>query len=420
LALGLPADTGYREMVEFIKRRIEKQIEPVELVSGPVKENIIEGDAVNLDEFPVPWYSPLDGGRYINTHCSVVTMDPDTKRMNIGTYRGMLGDDEKSISVLLVRGQHWGVHFTKYERRGEAMPVAVVYGWDPTLLMYAGAPLIHPDCSEYELLGGLRGEPVELVKCETSDLYVPATAEIVVEGRISADPETFQYEGPFGEFPGFYAGEKSKKPVIHVDCITHREDPIFRGGLTGYSPGHVAEAMFWGVPIRAAVIWRCLELAGIHGVTGVWGSPVTNLTNVRIQIDKTYRGQAKRVAHVMAGIPGSAHRGKNIIVVDKDIDIFDDAAVEWALAYRTNVGMGDVQFFLDTPGNPLDPSVPLPQRDVMKYGAGKWNRLFIDATVNWDLEPEEQYGGKREPPLCTEIDPETASRIDRRWKEYGF
>ena len=91
------------------------------------------------------------------------------------------------------------------------------------------------------------------------------------------------------------------------------------------------------------------------------------------------------------------------------------------MAYRTNADMGDFQFFAGTPGNPLDPSTPLPLRDARKYGgAGKWTRVFIDATVNWELEPEEQYGGQRQPPLCTEVSPATAAVVESRWEEYGF
>lgn len=420
LALGLPGETGYRQIVEFMKQRLEKRLDPVKVASGPVKENIIKGDAVNLYDLPVPMWNHLDGGRYINTYATQVTMDPDTKIMNLGIYRGMIGDDEKSIPVLLSKSQHWGIHFSKYEERGEDMPVAVVFGWDPTFTIYSGTALVHPDCSEYELLGGLRGEPVELVKCETSDLYVPASAEIVIEGRISPDPKTYQMEGPFGEYPGFYAGVKQPKPVIHVDCITHRNDPIFRGGIVGHSPGHASEGMYWLGPAHCAIIWRALELAGVPNVTGVWGPPLAHLTNLRVQINKIYRGHAKQVAAIVFGIPSAQHRGKNLIVVDKDIDIFDDAAVEWALAYRTNAAMGAVQLFSGTPGGMLDPSVPHSERDVPKYGGGKWTRLFIDATVNWDLEPQAQYGGKREPPLCTEIDPKTAELVSRKWKEYGL
>ncbi len=114
------------------------------------------------------------------------------------------------------------------------------------------------------------------------------------------------------------------------------------------------------------------------------------------------------------------HSGRNIIVVDKDIDIFDDEAVEWALAYRTNADMGAIKFFPGTRASSLDASVPLSQRDELKYGAGKWTRVLTDATVNWELEPEEQYGGKREPPLCTEATPEIAELVSRRWQEYGF
>ncbi len=420
MAVGLPRETGWRGITEFIKDRLDQLIEPVKVASGPVKQNIVKGDAVNLYEFPVPKYNELDGGRYINTLACTITMDPNTMIMNVGTYRGMIGDNEKSITVLLASSQHWGHHFLKYKKRGEEMPVAIVYGWDPTLLFLAGAGVNHLGYSEYELVGGLRGEPVELVKCETSDLYVPSSAEIVVEGRISPDPKTFQMEGPFGEFTGFYGGMRSPKPVIHVECITYRDAPIFRGGLTGSGPNKLVESNYYDTPFNAAAIWRALEEAGVPNISGVWGDPGPGTTNLRVQIDKIYRGHAKQVAAACWGMKMSRNSIKNLIVVDNDIDVFDDHAVGWALAWRTNAEMGDIQFFSGTMSTPLDPSVPLSQRDVAKYGAGKWTRVFTDATVNWDLELEEQYGGKRQPPMCTEIPPKIADLIDRRWQEYGF
>lgn len=419
VALNLPRETSYQDIVKIIKERLVKQVNPVIVATGPVKQNVIREKDVNLYEFPVPKYNHLDGGRYINTYAGTVTMDPDTKIMNIGMYRGMIGDNERSIAVLMQRTRHWGRHFTQYERLGKEMPVAVFYGWDPVHIMCAASPLVHPGFSEYELMGSLRGEPVELVKCETSDLYVPASAEIVIEGRVSPDPKTFQLEGPFGEYTGFHGGERRPKPVIRVECITHRDDPIYRGFAEGNSPGQRAELQYWAPPMSSAVIWRSLEQAGVPNVTGVWGSGITSLMNLRIQIDKLYRGHAKQVAAAVWGL-GSQNKGKNLIVVDKDIDVFDDEAIEWAMAWRTNAEMGDIQFFKGTIGESLDPSVPLDQRDPMKYGAGKSARVFIDATVNWELEPQEQYGGKREPPLCTVTLPEIAELVSRRWKEYGL
>ncbi len=420
MALGLPRETNNRGIVEFIKQKLGQRVAPVTVASAPVKENIVTGDAVNLYQFPVPRYNTLDGGRYIITYAGIVTMDPDTKLLNIGVYRGMIGDNEKSIAVNLVRAQHWGHHFSKYEKRGEEMPVAIVCGCDPILLMCAGTAIEHPGCSEYEVAGGLSGEPVELVKCEASDLYVPASAEIVIEGRISADPKTFQMEGEFGEYPGLYCSPRTLRPVIRVECITYRDDPIFRGGLVGTRPGRWSENTYWSTPVTAAIIWRALEDVGVPGITGVWGSPTTALTNLRVSIDNLHKGHAQRVAAAVWSLAASLYRGKNLIVVDKDIDIFDSEAVEWAVAYRSNADMGAIQFFPGSVGSNLDPSIPKAHRDAIKYGAGRWNRMLIDATVNWDLEPEEEYGGRREPPSCTEIPAETAELISRRWQEYGF
>ena len=228
-------------------------------------------------------------------------------------------------------------------------------------------------------------------------------------------------EGPFGEYPGFYAGGRQLRPVIHVDCITYRDNPIFRGGLCGSDPSGLIENNRWQTTMKAAVIWAALENIGVPNILGVWGTLTSQLGNIRIQINKIYRGQAKQVAAALFGLSNlSMHSAKNVIVVDQDIDVFDDQAVDWAMCYRTNAEMGAFQFYPGTPYSPLDPSIPLTQRDVMKYGSGKCTRVLIDATVNWELEPEEQYGGKREPPRCTEISAKTRELTNRRWKEYGF
>ena len=419
LALGLPKDTGYKEMTRIVKERLARPSGVKVVDTGPLKENIIREDDIDLNDIPVPQWRVQDGGRYINTFCAVVTKDPDTGLLNVGTYRGMTVDRDK-IGVLLASSQHWGHHFKKYSARGEEMPVAVVYGWDPVLTMLSATPLIHPGCSEYEYASSLRQEECELVRCETNDLLVPATAEIVVEGFISPDPSTFIMEGPFGEYTGYYGGLASPKTVMKVTCITHRNAPIFRGYPEGTTPGKWTESPYYCAPLYSAVTWNLLESVGVPGVIDVWSDNITNATTLKVRIKKAYRGHAKQVANAIWGAGIANNSGKIVIVVDEDIDIRDSEAVEWAIAYRLNADMDQLLVFPGTFGSVLDPSVPLNERNVMKYGQGKWARILVDATINWELEPQEQYGGERFPALCTEIHPDDEKVIKRRWKEYGI
>lgn len=412
--LGLPEETSYRELVLKLKELFRKPVEPRRVKDGQVKENISTGDKIDLYQFPVPKWNPLDGGRYIMTSASVVTMDPETHVLNVGTYRGMVST-KNTISVLLATTQGWGKHFVKYKNRGEEMPVAVVLGWDPTLFIAASTPVNYP---EYEMAGSLRGEAVDLVKCETNDLWVPATAEIVLEGRISPDPKTFELEGPFSEYPGYYGGKRAPKHTIRVDCITYRNDPIFTGCLTGSSPGRTNEGTTWTPATFSALAWNYLEQAGVPNVMGVWRGKWPEV--MRVQIRKSHRSHAQQVANVLWGSHIGNYSAKHLIVVDEDIDIYDGEAIEWALAYRVNAGMGDISFFPGTAGSMLDPSVPVLERDSVKYGHGKWTRVLIDATINWELESQEQYGGGRYPPLGTTISPRMEETLRKRWKEYGF
>ena len=419
LALRLPIDSDDRRITATLKDLFEQRVGPVKLDSGPVKENIITGKDVDLNRLPVPLWNFRDGGRYINTCAGVVTMDPETELMNIGMYRGMISS-KNTISCLVSATQHWGIHFEKYKQIGEEMPVAVVYGWDPALEITASAPLTHPGCSEYEITGALRRHPVDLVKCETSDLWVPASAEIVIEGKISPDPKTFEMEGPFAEYIGYYGGMAKPKPVIRVECITHRNDPIFRGCCEGGDPGRLAEPNLWSTHNKCAAIWNFLESLRIGKILGVWSSPLARATILRVQIKKTYRGEAKQIAHAIWGSNVALYSGKIVIVVDEDIDVFESDAVDWAIAYRVNADMGDIQFAPGCIGSALDPSIPLNKRDIEKYGQGTWSRILIDATIDWNLEPQEQYEGKRFPALASDISPEIEQLVKRRWKEYGL
>ncbi|MDY6973734.1 MAG: UbiD family decarboxylase [Thermodesulfobacteriota bacterium] len=419
LAVGLSKDTPEREITRVLKERLATPSGVTVVDTGPVKENIIRGDDIDLYDIPVPQWRVQDGGRYINTYCAVVTRDPDSGVLNVGTYRGMIAGRDR-IGVLLVLTQHWGQHFEKYRARGEEMPVSVIYGWDPALLMVASTPITHPVCSEYEYVSSVRQRDCELVKCETNDLLVPASAEIVIEGVVSPDPSTFVKEGPFGEYPGYFGGLASPKHSIKVNCITHRDAPIFRGSVEGISPHNWSEAACYCAPFISAAAWNLFETVGVPGVIDVWTENVTAATILKVRIKKAYRGHGKQLANAFWGAQMGAYFGKILIVVDEDIDIRDHEAVEWAIAYRMNADMDQLLVFPGTTGSCLDPSVPLHERNVVKYGQGKWTRVLVDATINWELEPQEQYGGERFPPLCTVIHPDDARRIKERWMEYGI
>ncbi len=294
------------------------------------------------------------------------------------------------------------------------MPVAIVYGWDESLVCAAASPDPHPGASEYDIAGGLRQQPVELVKCETSDLEVPAPAEIVIEGTISPDPATFEMEGPFGEWRGFY-GEARPRPVIRVDCITFRNDPILRGSLTGLAAEVIGEADTMSAFTHTALVWNILESQGIPGVLDVIPAPWTI-----VKIHKTERGQARRVAAALWGSQMALNFLKIVVVVEEDVNIRNFREVQWAILNYVDP-KEDIVVFPGTGGATLDPSQSADDSDELKYGAGKMNRLLIDATIDWKTHPKrKEWGNKRFPPNCTAALPDVQELVKRRWKEYGF
>ena len=417
LMFGLPIDTPARELVSICRTIFSERVPPVIVGSGPVKENIVKGDDVDLSIFPAPIWNRRDGGRYILTYAGCVTKDPDTNVHNVGIYRGMIADRDK-IPVLLWRAQNWGSHFSKYEERGEEMPVAAVLGWEPSMGFTGGAP-IPRGVSEYEVMGAIRGAPVELVECETVPLLVPASAEIVIEGYISSDPETFTDEGPYAEFTGYYATERTKKETMRVTCITYRNNPIFRGTIEGALPESYSENAIMSSIQRSATAWNALDSAGVPGITDVFCPPIHAGINLYIQMHQFYRGQAKQAAAAVWGNSAAHVRYKHVWVVDEDIDIHDYAAIDWAVAYRVNAGENDIVIYPANFGAGLDPSVRARDRNPRLFGTGKWHRVLIDATINLDYDPDPAYGGQRYPPTV-EPAPEDIEAVRKRWSEFGF
>lgn len=417
ILLGLDPDTSYGELVEYVREHNAKQIDPVTVSTGPVKQNVVSGNSVDLNQLPVPQWHYLDGGRYINTFGAVVTRDPDDGVMNVGVYRGMIVGANK-IAMLMVPSQHWGRHWAKWKQRDEPMPVACVYGWHPVMDILAGSP-IPPGVCEYDVMGAYLDGPVPLVRCETVDLEVPASAEIVVEGHISPDPESYEWEGPFGEFTGYVSDVPKRRPTMQVSCMTHRNDPIFRGTLEGSIPGSSGENSYLSSVQRAGIAWETLQRVGVPGIRQVYVHPVTNGTTTIVQIDKVNEGHPKMVASALWSSNAALYRYKFVIVVDNDVDPADYSAIDWAIAYHVRPGTDDMVVFPGSFGSPIDPSTPLEDRDVARLGSGLWNRMLIDATRTFRYEPREEWGGRNFPPTVTPAD-DDLNLVLARWHEYDI
>jgi len=418
LALGFPKDTSNNAIVQHVMKKNREQIAPVLVKSGPVKENIVKGADIDLFEFPVPKWHYLEGGRYINTYACIVTKDPDTGVQNAGIYRGMVGKKNSIPSLLIKGGQHWGHHFAKYADRGEKMPVACVIGWDPIMGFLGGSPL-PAGVSEFAVLGAYRDAPVEMVKCETVDLEVPASAEIVIEGFIDPDPASYETEGPFAEFTGYVSDLPTPRPSIEVSCILHRHDPILRGTQEGNMPGSFSENAVISSAQRAGIAWNILASLGVPGVLDVYCDPITCGINVYIKIRKTYQAQAKQIAAALWGAGAGQGRYKHVFVFDDDIDVTNYQQIDWALAYRMNAATEGIVQFPGLLGHALDPSTPLEQRDVNQLGAGTWTRVLFDCTRNWHFKRRPEWNNERFPPTV-EPHPDQRTLVNRRWKEYGF
>lgn len=404
LMAGLPRTAPLHELVGVLRKRLAAPVPPKVVKTGPVKENILRGRAVDLGQIPVPKWHAFDAGRYINTYCAVVTRDPETGQHNCGIYRGMVSDRNR-ISLFMQFGQDWGIHFNKYRAMGKPMPVAMVYGWDPSLILAAGTAV---PIDEYGVMGAIRQEPVPLVKCETIDVMVPASAEIVVEGVIPLDPDRWDIEGPYGESSGYYA-TAARRPTAVIDCITHRDDPIFRGGLS--ESGVVWRAGY------AALIWNTLERQGIPGVLDV---EVSSFYIVKVH--KTYQGQARHIAAALWGSRMAVASMKIVVVIDdeRDIDIHDPAQVIRMIHANMRVPEGIVPFSAEL-GPATDASLSPEEKDEFTTGSPLQNKLLIDATVDWTAHPPNpEWGGRRVSPDANLPSPEVAALVQKRWKQYGI
>ena len=334
LALGMEGQQSYdrNEMLNAYrtKMRSHEPMKPNMVDAGPITENVLSGDDIDLEKFPVPIHHEEDGGRYIGTACGVVTRDPDTGRINVGTYRVMVIDG-KTCGSYISNGKQGRIHRDKYFAKGEPCPMAIIVGIDPATYMAARYTL--PDgVAEYEWAGGITGSPMELVEGEVTGLPFPSHSEIVLEGY--AMPDETVMEGPFGEWTGYYAGDAQPEPVIKLERIYHRDSPILTCAASQKPPhSHLFERCF----IRSAALMDSLEGAGIPDVKGVWVHQAgSGRTFVSIAIKQRYYGHANQVGIVASQVNPVGYCGRYIIVHDDDIDPTDIHDVVWAMGTRSD------------------------------------------------------------------------------------
>ncbi len=329
LALELKKNTSVKDIIRTYYERIKTPIPPKLVQSAPVKENILTEDEINLFKFPTPKWNPKDGGPFIGTFGCVITKDPETGWVNTGVYRMMI-HDSKSTGMFIVPAQHIGYHFQKYKNLNKPMPTAVAIGVDPTIVLAACGRFAF-NVNEMEMAGALREAPVEMVKCETVDLYVPATAEIVLEGII--DPKKLRPEGPFGEYTGYYEGGIQERPVFDVKCIMHRNDPINTGTLEGKPI--VEDHLIMSVGNSALSRKALIDDLGIPAINDIayhpW-SPSNHLVVIATE-GNPYPGHDKHVASALWGTKVGAGADW-VVIVDKDIDITNLNEVIWAVCTR--------------------------------------------------------------------------------------
>jgi UbiD family decarboxylase len=405
LALGLSRHTGVEGIVSAFGQRIRNPIGATKSETGLCKENIVSRDDIDLLRFPVPLWQEGDGGRYLGTWHGVVTKDPEAGWTNVGMYRVMV-HDRKTLGILIARDQHIGLHYEKYRRMNRAMPVAIVIGTDPLLPLAFLTPL-PSQSDEYDFSGGLRGEAVELVRCETSDLEVPASAEIVIEGEIP--PEERRMEGPFGEWTGHYGGKPGPRPVIHVHCITHRDHPIMRGTLEGkpVNEDHVCTS----VALSALAYNFLTETLGISGIRGVhFPAPAGGWGTAVVSVNQRYPAHSRTIAHALLGSKTGAFL-KNVILVDEDIDPFNLDEVWWSLFSRLQASRG-VTILQRGKTAFMDPS----QTPELQ---GFADTLIIEAVRPYEWRPRQEWREERFPPVASPSK-EAMQAVERRWNELGI
>ena len=356
--MALSIGSSVEDFYETWNRKLQTLLKPKIVSSGPIKEVILVKDQVDSAKFPIHRYFEQDAGPYISNALMVVK-DPETGIRNLSFSRTQLVDRVTLRNSMHSRGHQWMI-YGKAERMGKNLEVAIVIGAHPAMLLAAATRFVPLGLDEYEIAGALLGEPIELVKCESIDIEVPAHAEIVIEGEILA--KVREDEGPFGEYTG-YASGRSTRNVITVKAISHRKDAYYHDIIAGNSSEHL---LLMGVPKQAIVFQRMKQV--IPGVRQMsWPISGVNLICFVQLSEPVEDGLPNLAGTLLLGLDSYV---KMVVVVNEDINIFDEREVLWAISTRVDPS-SDTNILKNLFCNRLDPSAT---------ELGTIGKMVIDAT----------------------------------------
>jgi 4-hydroxy-3-polyprenylbenzoate decarboxylase len=308
----------------------------------------------------------------------------------------MLQDRDK-LGLYISPGKHGRMHYEKAMKAGKPFPVAMVFGQHP-LLFIASSQAVPFGVNEYDWTGGILGQPIDVIKGPLTGLHFPASAEIAIEGEIV--PGEMLPEGPFGEWPGYYASARRAEPFVRVKALYYRNDPI----ICGAAPFKPTIHGMYRSCLRAATVWNGIEQAGVPDIRGVYLPPPAQRFMIVVAIKQRYPGHAKQAALMASQCHAGAYLGRYVIVVDEDIDITNINEVVWAIATRSDPATS-VDILRRTWSGPLDPIIQPGQK-------GHNSRMIIEA-----VRP---YEWRDRFPATSAISDETRNEYSTKWaKELG-
>ncbi|MDD3653314.1 MAG: UbiD family decarboxylase [Desulfotomaculaceae bacterium] len=383
--VGLAFGMTKEEVVPFVAQKLSERIPWKKVETGPVKEVVLSGDEIDLNKWPAHQAGTKDAGPVIGSGL-VFTKDPDTGIQNVSFHRLQV-QGPRQTGILMVP-RHTRMIYSKYEERDMAMPVSIMIGHHP--LYYMAAAMTAPfGVDEMDIAGALMGEPVNMVKSENSDIYVPADAEIIIEAHIP--PHQRHPEGPFSEFQDYYVAGRGMNPIVVIDKVTTRRNPIFKNIQNG---SETEGCLFHKVPFGASIYNHIKSVGGYVDLRNVLVLP--GIFGVAIQMVPRFAGEAKNVG--LAALSCPILHPKVVVVVDPDVNIFDYWQVLWAISARTNPSK-DMSIIDGLRYHPMDPNGD----ELVPPGTANWQRvggkIVIDATKPPHCFPEEEEEFERIRPV---------------------